>query len=126
MHGGQEIIPIEDLQPTPPRLLSLHQRFPRVRFIFAHLGAYLQWDQVEQLLVGRDVYLDASYVFDICSDEQIARIIASHGPDRIIWGSDFPWQKQSQGLSGVERLHLAPEDKAAILGGNLTRLLSVH
>jgi len=75
MHGGQEIIPIENLQPTPQRLLGLHKRLPEVRFVFAHLGAYLQWDEVEELLVGEDVGLDASYVFGICPDEQIERII---------------------------------------------------
>lgn len=123
MHGGNEIIPIPDVQPTPERLRALHRQYPQVRFIFAHLGASGQWDDVERFLVGEQVHFDASYVFDICSDDQIERIIRNHGPQRIVWGSDFPWQPQSQGLAGVRRLGLSEADKAAILGGNLMRLL---
>ena len=44
MHGGDEIIPIPNVQTTPQRLLGLHRGSPQVRFIFAHLGAYQQWD----------------------------------------------------------------------------------
>ena len=123
MHGGQEIIPIDDLQPTPPRLARLVEAFPQVRFVFAHLGAYLQWDEVERELVGSGAHLDASYVFDICPDEQIRRIILNHGPERVMWGSDFPWQTQAQGLRGIARLGLGTEIEAGILGGNLLRLL---
>jgi predicted TIM-barrel fold metal-dependent hydrolase len=125
LHGGNEIIPIPDVQPTPQRVRSLHRRFPQVRFIVAHLGASGMWDDVEEHLVGEDVYFDASYVFDICSDEQIERIIRNHGPQRIVWGSDFPWQAPEQGLRGVARLGLTEPEKAAILGGNLARLLEL-
>ncbi|MBP8954378.1 MAG: amidohydrolase family protein [Armatimonadetes bacterium] len=125
MHGGQEIIPIDNLQPTPPRLARLLDTHPQVRFIFAHLGAYLQWDEVEETLVGRDAYLDASYVFDICSDQQIRRIIQGHGPERIVWGSDFPWQTQAQGLAGIRRLGFGADVEKGILGGNLLRLLEM-
>jgi hypothetical protein len=103
-------------------LLDTH---PQVRFIFAHLGAYLQWDEVEETLVGRDAYLDASYVFDICSDQQIRRIIQGHGPERIVWGSDFPWQTQAQGLAGIRRLGFGADVEKGILGGNLLRLLEM-
>jgi predicted TIM-barrel fold metal-dependent hydrolase len=126
LHGGNEIIPIPDVQPTPKRVRNLHRRFPQVRLIVAHLGASGLWDDVEKYLVGEDVVFDASYVFDICSDEQIARIIRNHGPERIVWGSDFPWQPQSQGLAGVNRLPFTEEQKQGILSGNLLRLLGME
>ena len=125
LHGGQEIVEIEDVQPTPRRLLALHQRFPQTRFVLAHLGAYQMWDEVEELLVGQDVYFDASYVFDICPDERIERIIRNHGADKIVWGSDFPWQPQSQGLAGMKRLDLPENAKWRILGENLAALLGL-
>jgi len=123
LHGGQEIAPIEAVEPTPARLLALHRRFPEVRFILAHLGAYQQWEEVEALLVGEDVWLDASYVFGKCPDEQVRRIIRNHGPARVVWGSDFPWQTQREGLEGIGRLGLTAEEKAGVLGANLLQLL---
>lgn len=125
LHGGQEIAAVQDVQPTPARLRQLHDRFPQVRFIFAHLGAFRMWDGVEELLVGQNVYFDASYVFDICPDWRIERIIRNHGFERVVWGSDFPWQPQSQGLAGVARLDLPQDAKRKILGENLAELLGL-
>ena len=123
MHGGQEIVNIDDVQPTPARLIALHERFPAVRFVCAHLGAFRYWDEVEQCMVGRSVTLDASYVFGICPDERIARIIRAHGADRVVWGSDFPWQTQAEGLAGIARLGLSENETRQILGGSLRGLL---
>ena len=123
MQGGQEIVRIDDVQPTPQRLLALHRRVPEVRFILAHLGAYRQWDEMEEHLVGEEVVLDASYVFGICPDEQIERIIRNHGADGIVWGSDFPWHPASLGLEGMRRLSLSKAEREAILGGNIARML---
>jgi len=120
MHGGDEIVPVPHVEPTPPRLLRLHERLPQVRFILAHLGSYQRWDEVEELLVGRDVVFDASYVFGKCPDERIERLIRAHGPERV---SDFPWQTESQGLAGMARLSLSDEERQALLWGNLLRLL---
>ena len=125
LHAGQEIVPLDRVEPTPERLLALHRRFPQVRLILAHLGGFLEWDGVEELLVGEDVWLDASYVFGICPDERIKRIILSHGPERVLWGSDFPWQTAAHGIAGIERLGLTDEQKRGILGENLQRLLSL-
>jgi predicted TIM-barrel fold metal-dependent hydrolase len=124
LHGGQEIAAIPDVQPTPERLLALHRRFPDARFILAHLGAYQQWDEVEELLVGENVYFDVSYVFGKCPDERIKRIIRAHGVDKVVWGSDFPWQTQCEGLAGMTRLGLSGGETRAVLSGNLLRLLA--
>ena len=123
MHAGDDIMPVPRVEPTPARLLRLHQRLPQVRFIFAHLGSYRQWDEVEELLVGQDVLLDASYVFDECSDEQIERLIRRHGTQRVVWGSDYPWQTEAQGLAGVARLALSDQERRDLLAGNLLRVL---
>lgn len=125
LHAGQEIAPLERIEPTPARLLALHRRFPAAKLILAHLGGYLEWEGVEELLVGQDLWLDASYVFDICPDDRIEGLIRAHGPERVVWGSDFPWQTQRQGLEGVARLRLSQEQKRGILGENLLRLLGM-
>jgi len=123
LHAGQEIEPIVHVEPTPQRLLELHRILPELQFIAAHLGSYQMWDEVEQHLVGEDIYMDLSYVFNKASDEQIARIIHAHGVERILFASDFPWQSPSEVLAGMERLDLSEEQRAMILGANAARLL---
>ena len=125
LHAGQEIKPIEHVKPTPQRLLELHRRLPELRFIAAHLGGYQMWDEVEEHLVGEDIYMDLSFVFDKASDEQIARIIRNHGPERILFASDFPWQSPSEVLGGLERLDLSEEQRTMILRANAARLLGL-
>jgi len=125
LHAGQEIEPIEHVEPSPQRLLKLHRRLPELRFIAAHLGGYQMWDEVEHYLVGEDIYLDTAFVFNKASDEQIARIIRNHGPQRILFASDFPWQSPSEVLDGLNRLDLSEEQRTMILGGNAARLLGL-
>lgn len=125
MHCGDEIAPLERVEPTPSRILAMHQRHPEVRFIRAHLGGYQEWDEAEALLCGQDVYLDISYVFGHCPDEQIGRMIRAHGVDRVIWGSDFPWQSEREALAGLDRLSLSAEGRQAVLCGNARRVLGV-
>jgi len=125
MHCGDEIAPLERVEPTPPRILAMHQRHPEVRLILAHLGGYQEWDEAEALLVGQDVCLDISYVFGHCSDEQIARMVRAHGTDRILWGSDFPWESERHALAGLDRLALSADERQAVLCGNVQRVLGL-
>ncbi len=123
LHAGQEIRSIATVDPTPARLLKLHQALPEVQLIVAHLGGYQMWEEVEEHLVGQDLYMDLAYTFDEASDEQIARIIQNHGPQRILFASDFPWQSPADVLAGLERLDLSEQHRDMILGGNAARLL---
>ena len=75
------------------------------------------------LLIGRDIYFDTSYTFDLCPDDRIERMMRAHSIDRIIWGSDFPWQSQRQCVAGMERLGLSDDEKRAIYSENLVGLL---
>ncbi len=125
LHAGQEIKPIAHVDPTPQRLLELHRMLPELQFMAAHLGSYQMWDEVEEYLVGEEIYMDLSFAFNKTSDKQIARIIRNHGPERILFASDFPWQSPSEVLAGLERLDLSDEHQAMILGGNAARLLGL-
>jgi len=125
IHGGQEISPISSVPTTPERLRMLHQRFPDHRLVIAHLGGYQMWQEVEEYLVGEDVYFDLSYTFDRLDDESIARLIAAHGPQRILFGSDYPWQLPAVSRAGLARLHLSLKQEKRILAGNAVELLAL-
>jgi predicted TIM-barrel fold metal-dependent hydrolase len=125
IHSGKEMQPIEKLRPTPARIAALIERHPYLHLIVAHLGGFRIWDDVEKDLVGANVHLDLSFTFGHIGYPQIERIIRAHGPERILWGSDFPWQTQSFGLEAFARLSLTEDERRAILSGNILTLLGL-
>lgn len=125
IHGGQEMAPIPRVPTTPGSLRALHERFPQHRLVIAHLGGHDMWEGVEEDLVGHGVYFDVSYTFDKLDDESIARIIAAHGVDRVLFASDYPWQRPATALAGLRRLGLPAEQEEMILAGNARRLLEL-
>lgn len=123
MHGGQEIIRIDDVVPHAEALARLLERHPKLRMIVAHMGGYEMWEEVEAHLVGAGVWFDLSYTFGRAPDDVIERICSSHGWERVVFGSDFPWMSQKQALAGLQRLDLDAATYAGVVSGNLLRLL---
>ena len=95
-----------------------------MRAIAAHMGGYLQWDEVERHLIGRDLFLDTSYSFGYLGEERMTALIRAHGAGRILFGSDSPWTEQAAALSALQSLHLAEEELNAISSLNAERLLA--
>ena len=125
MHGGQEIVDIENVIPTPQALAQLRRDFPKLRMVVAHLGGYHMWELVEEHLVGEDVWFDLSYTFNRAPDEVITRLASAHGWERVVWGSDFPWMSQTEALAGLMRLGLDDATLEGVLGGNLKGIIDL-
>lgn len=142
-HAGDEIRPTPVIYSTPQRLARVLDAMRSeidnhnyraqmgsnsrntVKIIAAHFGGYRMWDQVEEHLLGRDLYFDASYVFGHLDLARAVRIIRSHGIDRILFGSDFPFTRQQGDIQSILQLDIAEEEKEKILGGNAARLLGL-
>ena len=99
---------------------------PGQTFVFAHMGGFEMWDQVEKFLIGRDVYLDTSFSFGYMPPERIESMIRKHGPERILLGSDSPWGDISENIRGVMKLNLTDKEKEMILGKNALELLGLE
>jgi hypothetical protein len=52
-------------------------------------------------------------------------IIARHGADRVVYGSDWPMTDPAAEIAAVRALSLPASEEAAILGGNLAALLGI-
>jgi len=57
--------------------------------------------------------------------ERVVAIIRRHGADRVVYGSDWPMADPAAEIAAVRALGLTDDDTAAILGGNLARLLGI-
>lgn len=95
------------------------------KIVFAHTGGWKNWDLVEEMLVGRNVYFDLSFSMPFLSKEQLTRIIKEHGSDRILFATDSPWSGQKQSVAEISALDLDPEELEAIFYGNAAKLLNL-
>lgn len=130
LHAGMDIGLPEEVHCPPEEAIQMlqyvesHAIHPeQSKIILAHTGAYAQWDAVEELLVGKNVYFDLAYTFGHIETEQLLRIIQNHGADRILFATDSPWNDQKADIEALKSLGLTPEEEAAILGENARTLL---
>ena len=124
-HAGKDIGLYPPVHATPTRLAEVLRHFPSLSVVAAHLGSYQMWDEVETHLVGKDVFFDTSYVLGHMDRDQALRIIRHHGHERIVFGTDSPWERQDLEVQAIGRLPLSDQAKEAILGGNAQELLKI-
>ncbi len=109
-------------------------KFPKTRFIVAHLGLYLATDVrvIDNFIAMAErrpnVLLDVSGVVQTW---KIREAVQRIGSSRIVWGTDGPHPCPDTAtfardeLSKVRALRLAPADEEAVLGGTIARVLGL-
>jgi len=107
------------------RLLDRLTDLPDLVLIAAHLGGLQRWDAVEQHLVGKNIYFDTAMTGGWCDPAQYRRIIMDHGYEKVLMGSDCPWQDPKEAIAYLKALELPHEAEAAVLGGNAARLFDL-
>ncbi len=123
-HSGWDFISPDFIHCTPERLLKVMEKFPSLKLVAAHMGACRQWDEVEKLLIGKNIWLETSLapVFDF-DRGQCARMLKNHDPDKILFGSDFPWYSSALEYEYVDSLDITDELKRKIFSENAISLL---
>ncbi|MET0741119.1 MAG: amidohydrolase family protein [Candidatus Nanopelagicales bacterium] len=112
---------------APHQLRRLADAVPELRLIACHYGGYHRLDEAEDVVVGSGVWLETSWPPTLAelAATRVRAIIERHGADRVVFGSDWPMTDPAAEIAGVRALGLAPDDEAAVLGGNLARLLGL-
>ncbi len=126
-HGGYDPLSPDTIHATPEGLLKVHESFPELTMIIAHLGGMYRWDRVECLLAGRpgNIYFDTAVIAGEIGQKQLMRIISKHGADRILLGSDCPWDDPAGEIAMIERLPLSRSEKELIFYKNAQKLLKI-
>ena len=109
----------------PQRLRNALNYVSGNKIIAAHMGGYRMWDDVLKYLCGTPIYLDTSYSVGRMSDELTLEIFKKHGTDKILFGSDSPWQDQGETVRAVKKLGLDKNIEDNILYNNGAKLLNL-
>lgn len=110
----------------PERIRRVHDMFPRLKIIVAHLGGYTKWDEAEKCLVGTGVWLDTSSTLQTLPPERIERIIRRHGIKRCLFGTDFPMHDPTKVLEKFLRLGFTEREFEDILWNNAHEFLGIE
>lgn len=127
LHGGAgsgKVFDYDTIKGTPKRIGYAVEEFPSLKFVIAHLGGLNMWDEARQYLIGKNIYMDTAYC-TIMPDEEFKNIVKLHGADKILFGSDFPWIKQSDIKSLIERCVPDAAKRELIFYKNAEKLLGL-
>ena len=125
MHTGFDIAFPRIRRADPQRMLRIQDMFPDLKLITTHLGAWQQWDEVRQFLLGREIYMELSFALDDLGPERARDMIMGHPDGYVLFGTDSPWTDQARTLALLEELQLPPNRLQAILSENAARLLRI-
>lgn len=140
-HAGLDVGFPGKVNCSPDMILRAVEQVGPVTLVLAHMGGWRNWDQVEQLLPQTSVLLDTSYSLGsmtplvdgyygpadlhLLDGTAFLRMVRTFGAQRILFGTDSPWDGQKESLDLLRSLPLTPQEQEAILGGNAQRLLGL-
>ena len=112
---------------TPDKVYRLLENFPDNTIVCAHWGGglpfYALMPEVPEAF--KNVYFDTAASPFLYRPEVFATVARLVGPEKILFGTDYPLIAQSRLLKQVEESGLDSFSQAAILGGNAARLFGL-
>lgn len=140
-HSGQDIGFPGVIRCAPLQVRRALEQVGPVSVILAHMGGWRDWPQVRDCLADTTVYLDTSFSLgeipmgedahyseeerQLLSAEAFVDMVRLFGAQRILFGSDSPWNDQRGEVEKIRALPLSEGEKTAILGGNAAELLGL-
>jgi hypothetical protein len=108
---------------TPARLKQVLS-VKNLKIVLAHMGSYRMWDEVTKHLIGQNAYFDLAYCNEM-DDSLLKQMILAHGLDKILFATDFPWERANKLIDKISRLGLGSEFEQKIYYTNAKELLKL-
>ena len=124
-HAGFDPISPTHVHTTPEGALKVHRDFPDLKLIMAHMGGVYSSDDIERVIAGENIYLDTAVCANYVEPKTIKRLADKHGAEKILLGSDFPWDTTINEMRMLERSGLSSSQLDMIFGENARELLSM-
>ena len=120
----------------PLLLDDVAQDFPELNIIMAHIGGEAFYHEALAVLMNNPKTfggLESTReshrgIWWHISPERVNNILTRLGPERLIYGTDWPWKTIDvikDDLEYIRSFDISDDEKSLILGGNLKRILRV-
>ncbi len=121
--GFDFAFPMDDDRASPTRYAHVADKFPDLRLVCTHLGGWRAWAEVEKSLLGRNVYLETSFSLADLGPARATDLMRRHGMDRVLFGTDWPWNDQGESLKALREVGLTEREISRITFRNAADLL---
>lgn len=124
---------------TPKMIRRALDQVGPVQLVAAHMGSLMYWESVPEYLLDTSAMIDTSFALgamaqtdehfytedqlQLLTEEQFCKLISLFGQNRVLFGSDSPWNRQIYAKRQIEALNLEAETEAHIFYKNACRLL---
>jgi predicted TIM-barrel fold metal-dependent hydrolase len=108
---------------SPSQIATVIDKFPNLKLVTTHLGAWQQWDGIEELLIGKPIYMETSFSLKYLDHKRLKRMLLAHPSEFILFGTDSPWTDQKNEIEGLKKLGLPSDLLDKIFYNNALKLL---
>ena len=126
---------------TPKMIRHALDQVGPVTLVAAHMGSLMYWDSVPEYLLDTSVYIDTSFSLgkmaqteenfyteeqlQLLTDEQFCHLVGLFGKERVLFGTDSPWNRQVYTKKQIDSLPLGKDVKEHIYYKNASKLLNL-
>ncbi len=109
----------------PSGVAKIMKYLPDVPVVLAHMGGRSGNPEEEKILFGlpENVYIDTAMSAERQEMADFERLAAAMGPERVVFGSDFPYGTQKAAIAFIRNSGFSENEKAMMLGGNAAKIL---
>jgi len=107
----------------PLQFDAIATEWPQVVILLGHSGVTGEGHRRAMKVAGQHPNLYLELCGSLTTGHWIQKMVATLGPERVLYGSDFPFIELRYALGRVVFAGLAPEIVALVLGGNARRIL---
>ena len=122
-HGGADRGFEPPVKTPPERLRRVWERFPEAKIVAAHLGGQDMTERAADSLADTGVYVDTSFSALSLDAGQGEYAIRAFGFDRVLFGTDCPWDTPENTVRYLEGMGFTQEQKNKIYFENALKLL---
>ena len=122
-HGGADWGFEPPVKTPPRRMRNVADAFPKAKIVVAHLGGQDMAEEAIRWLADSSVWIDTSFAARSVPIQTAERVIRAFGADRVLFGTDCPWDTPADTVRYLRQSDLKQEELDKIFSENALRLL---
>ena len=124
IHGGGSMRGT-DFWVFPENLEKVLHYFQGAPVILAHMGGTKPGEKQFEVLKDLPVYTDTALAASRLTREEFEEAVLRLGAEKILFGSDLPWESPRVGIELIRNTSLTDREKALIFSGNAKALYGI-